>query len=181
MNYSTWLPRWIRGSAAEDLERVAPARYLDSSAPPPTILRKQVRPERYLREAREAARLVRSMRGPSAGGSSPAAETGVSSNGRKIKNVVTLDLGTARTNEQLKIDGNIVIYNDSSAGTDRIKLRLAKSDGDQSAPQVTLRPGQEIGGETFRVLLITNVVQAGSTAELWICEDAPPADPLTYQ
>lgn len=174
MKWPDWLPRFFR----DDAERVAPTRYLDSSAPTPAIGPKRVRAERWLRDPGDDAE--RFVRGRGRGSYSPSDPPAVAVNGRKIKQVIPVSLATARDDQEYAVSGNIVIYNDSTNGTDRIQVRLARSTGEQ-APQLTLRPGQEVGGEYFRTLLISNSVIAGATAELWVCEDNPPADPFTYQ
>lgn len=101
-------------------------------------------------------------------------------NGRKIKERIDLDLGTARTDFSINTGGSVVVYADSTNGTDRLQVRFATSDGDQAGPLVPFRPGQFIGGERFSRLLITNTSQVGSTATLLLVEDRP-GDEFSYR
>lgn len=101
-------------------------------------------------------------------------------NGRKVKDRLDLDLGTARTDFAINISGSVVVYADSTLGTDRLQVRFATSDGDQAGPLVPFRPGQFIGGERYSRLLITNTAQAGSTATLILVEDRP-GDEFSYR
>lgn len=163
---------------ARDLaERIAPTGWIGADPP-----HRQARPEplpeeRWLRDEETRSNYAVNPRAAAGGGAAEAPVARV--NGKKIKQVITLDLSTARTDSRIVLDGNILVYNDSTAGTDRIKVRLAQFDGDQAAPQITLRPGEFIGGEPYRLLLLTNTAQAGSTAELWLCEDE--GQPFTYR
>lgn len=100
--------------------------------------------------------------------------------GRKIKQRIDLKLDTLTTDLSINMAGSVVVYADSTLGTDRLNVRFATSDGDQSAPLVPFRPGQFIGGERYSKLLVSWAAQAGSTATLLIVEDKP-GDEFTYR
>lgn len=93
--------------------------------------------------------------------------------GRKIKEVITLDLSTVRTDFAINTAGSVVIYQDSTNGTDRIRLRFGTSDGDVSGPLLPVRPGQYVGGERFSTMFVTNAAIAGATATLVLAQDKP--------
>lgn len=114
------------------------------------------------------------------GASNGAKVGGLTLNGRKIKDVRTIDLSTARTDVPIAMRGSVIIYADSTLGTDRLNIRFATSDGDVSGPSVPFRPGQYVGGENYSSVLITNAAIAGSTATLIFAEDTP-EDPFTYR
>jgi len=101
-------------------------------------------------------------------------------NGRKIKDRIDLDLTTARTDFAINVGGSVVVYADSTAGTDRVSVRFATSDGDQAGVLVPFRPGQFIGGERYSRILLSNAAQAGSTATLLLVEDKP-GDEFSYR
>jgi hypothetical protein len=169
------LPEWWPTFGRDDTDREAPT-FGSEPEPREVYVSKPAPRERWLRDDPDDS--SPSIYAPS-GGSAAAAPLIV--NGRKIKQSFSLDLSVARTNERFALDGNVFIFNDSAAGTDRIKVRLARNDGDQSCPVLTLRPGQEVGGEEFKVLLITNIAHAaGTVAEIWIAEE-PGGLPFIYR
>lgn len=101
-------------------------------------------------------------------------------NGRKIKDVQTIKLDTLTTDFPVRTSGSVIVYADSTLGTDRVSIRFATSDGDQSGPLIPFRPGQFIGGERYSQALISWAAQAGSVATLVFVEDRP-GDEFTYR
>jgi hypothetical protein len=94
-------------------------------------------------------------------------------NGKDIKRVYRLDLGTIRTGEsnsddELIWDGNVIFVADSSSDVDLLEVVL---DDDVTEQRIPFRRGSYIKGLKFRSIRLINAAQAGSTMVIVLMRD----------
>lgn len=90
-----------------------------------------------------------------------------------LKVATTIDLSAAPSVIKIAASGNTVLYADSTNGTDRLQIRYAKTDGDQSSqPYRSMVPGRLRREATFNFLYITwPGAVAGATATVEVYDD----------
>jgi hypothetical protein len=93
-----------------------------------------------------------------------------------LKLAVSIDLsanpgGIVGGYQKLSVQGNVVLYADSTNGTDRMQLKYALTDGDQTAPARSMVPGRVRREARFNFIYVTWTATAGATATLEVYDD----------